>query len=267
MDIKIPTKLFGVDGKRALERILSEPDTPSRTEPQEQASSIIHGPYDIINKLTYGQAMEVLRQDYAAGRIPNHPTCQSIQGKTIRPLTMKETALARLEAYETLHNPDGSLKTKEERLALFNQWVFTTSGIMYKKNSTLFKILPTSIILASIAEDYTEASIPINYESAKVAELDSSKAKHNALLGLSEILNHKAWIETFEWDTTSLEEYAKAVLQIKKQKPAMAYWVLSNPNKDELRALALSGLRGNSLANGDSDLDGGACFVRVNPSL
>ncbi len=267
MDIKIPTILFGVDGKEALERILAEKDEEPR--PSDNGSrSIVKARYDIIKDLTYGQAMGVLRQDYAADRIPNHPTYQMPNGaKAIRALTMKETALAKMNNYETLKDTNGSTRSDEERIALFKTWSFTSTGIAYKKKSAKCKIMPVSENLATIAEDYKQEYIPIEYSNMNGAEIDTSTGKYNQHLTLNEVLKNAGWIESFEQDQKTLSDYANLTFKLlNNPEQAMGFWIIPNPDENHLRALALGSLVADGGgADGNLTLNSNARFVRVNP--
>ncbi len=270
MNIKIPTMLFGVDGKEALERILAEKDEEPR--PSDNGSPpIVKARYDIIKDLTYGQAMDVLRQDYAAGRIPNHPTYLMLNGaKAVRALTMKETALAKMNNYETLKDTNGSTRSDEERLALFKTWSFTSTGIAYQKKplikSVKCKIIPVSKNLVTIAEDYNQAYIPIKYDNMNGAEIDTSTGKYHQPLVLNEVLKNAGWIESFEQDQKTLSDYTHLTFKLlNNPEQAMGFWIIPNPKEDHLRALALNILDNHGYALGHDNLYNYARFVRVNP--
>ena len=267
MEFKIPAMLFGVDGKKALERILAEKDEEPR--PSENSSRpIVKDRYDIIQTGPYGQAMSVLRKDYSAGKIPNHPTYQIPGGiKTVRALSMKETSLARMNNYETLKNTDGATRSDEERLALFKTWSFTSTGIAYQKKSAKCKIIPVSENLVTIAENHNNESIPIKYGNVNGAEIDTSTGKHNHYLALNEVLENAGWIESFEQDKKSLSDYAELVFRLLNDpEQAMGFWTIQTPDKAHLRALALLSLVSSSFADGFNYFISNARFVRVNPS-
>ena len=267
MNIKIPNTLFGVDGKKELERILAEKDE-LKPEVPSSSSVFVRGRYDIIETPTYGQSMGVLRKDYAAGRIPNHPVYQAPNGsKVVRALSMKETALARMNNYETLKDANGSTRNDEERLALFETWSFTSTGIAYQKKSAKCKIIPVSENLVTIAEDYNQEFIPIEYNKINGAEIDTSTGKHNHYLALNEVLENAGWIESFEQDKKSLSDYANLTFKLlNNPEQAMGFWTIQTPDKAHLRVLALYGLVNDSHAFGYISFNDNARFVRVNPS-
>jgi len=266
MEIKLPKTLFGDDGRKALERILSEGDEVLRSDNFGGSSVVVKGRYDFVTDLNYAKALGVLRRDYSSGRIPGHPVYVFPDGKkVIRPLSLRETALARMNDYETLRDVDGSVRSDEDRLKLFNKWSFTCSGIAYHKGSSKCKILPVSEVLVTIAEDYDHAFIPINYANVNGFEIDTSAGKYNQALPLSEVLENAGWVESFELDRRALTDYAGLVFRLLKDPgKAMGFSVGGNTNIDELRPFVFGGLFNDSLA-GDGILDYNARFVRVNP--
>ena len=111
-----------------------------------------------------------------------HPTFVKEDGSRIyRPLTFEENIRARLDVYNTLHNPDGSERSDDDRLRLFYTWLDSCTGIAYKKGTTLFKMITESENLIRIPKGFNESYLPVDYPQLQGVELDSSQGKFNHL--------------------------------------------------------------------------------------
>ena len=219
---------------------------------------------------TYVLGVEALREYSAKGY-----SMQSLYTRTdgswiVRPLTFKENLLARVETYNTIKNADGSVKTDDERLKLFNKWLDSCTGIAYKAGTTKFKIVQQSLDLIEIPSEFNQQFMQIDYDSIDCIEFDSSDAKYITSLSLSKIKSHPAWLAAVEGDVTLLSEYSDIVFSLLKEKyngtNGMGFYVRSNTGTDELRALWVDYLYGYSGASGDYSLNNGGSFLLVAPS-
>ncbi|MEK6817070.1 MAG: hypothetical protein AABY09_05625, partial [Nanoarchaeota archaeon] len=163
--------------------------------------------------------------------------------------------------YNTLHNPDGSVRGDEDRLRLFGTWLDSCTGIAYQKGTTLFKIITESEDLINIGKGFNGAYLPVNYPQLQGVELDSSRGTYNELLTKNEVLKHPAWNAAVN-DKTLLKDYADLISGFGNGNK-MGFYVWQNTSKDELQALCVYDLYDSADANGCSDLDDGGHFVRV----
>jgi len=217
----------------------------------------IKGRYELMPQAdTYALGVEAVRNTAT-----NNPFIQDNGSKIYRPLTFKENIEARVNDYETLTNPDGSERTPEERIRFFNTWLNSSTGIAFKKGSTLFKIINECNELITIDSAFNNDYLPISYSQLQGNELDSGKGTYNILLTKDAVTNHPAWIAALENDRSLLRNYADIVFKL-KQGHLMRFWVRSNTDTDELRALYVNSLAGSSSAGGDDDLYVDACFLR-----
>lgn len=219
---------------------------------------------------TYALGVEALRESYKNGECKLQPFYTRTDGsRIVRPLTFKENIEARVNDYTTLHNPDGSAKTDDERSRLFNHLLDSCTAIAYKKGTSKFKIIPQSPGLIEIASTFNEYFLPIDYNSIKVAELDSNKGKYNSLLTKKEVICHPAWLAAVE-DRALLTEYANIVFKFLKEKHAktdgMRFLFSSNTETDVLHALCVYSIYNYTDAFGFDYLEGKGSFLMVAPS-
>ncbi|MBI5002685.1 J domain-containing protein, partial [Candidatus Woesearchaeota archaeon] len=115
-------------------------DERNRTAEQEQRLSA----YILMNIApTYARGVHALHTACVAENNLNHPKYICPDGSSIyRPLTFKEGIVARLREFNTLHNPDGSARSLDDRLVLFSRWNDSCTGIAKKAGTTKFKIIP-----------------------------------------------------------------------------------------------------------------------------
>jgi len=223
---------------------------------------------------TYAEGIEQLKiaADKTDNLDPLHNFTKQDGHQIYRSLTFMENLLARVEDYNTLQNPDGSTRTKEERLRLFNRFLNSCTGITYKKESTRFKINPLEQRLIEIPEGFKEPFLQANYEAAAGEELDPSDGNYNTLLTKPQALEHPAWILAVgntNDGRTLLNEYAKIVyteLSQRQNKPiedirAMGFWLRSDITQDQLRELFVHDLGNGSAAYGNNLLYYGASFL------
>ena len=112
---------------------------------------------------TYALSAHALRETCEKENNTVHPKINGVY----RPLSFKETIEARVEEYNK-GNKD-----------LFNYRFSTSSGIVYKANSTKFKIIPLCEQLIQIPEDFKKEYLPADYSNFKELELDFSKVKYD----------------------------------------------------------------------------------------
>lgn len=220
------------------------------------------GRYELMAQAgTYALGVEAVRSTANL-----NPFIMDNGSKIYRPLTFKENIEARVNDYNTEKNPDGSIRTEEERQRFFTTWLDSCTGIAYKgiadkKKSTKFKIIPECRELITIDRTINGEFLPVDYDSLQGIELDSSKGIYNVLLTKDKILNHEAWNEAVQ-DKSLLKNYADIVFSLKKGK-LMGFWTRSNTDDNELRALCINCLGSYSGAYGDYDLCFSARFLRA----
>lgn len=190
--------------------------------------------YEIVPARTYAQGVAKLR---AEGE---------------QPKTFKQNIEARVIAYE---NGDRSL---------VNTWLDSCTGMAYKAGTTKFKIIPRCNDLLTIPEVFYQYFLPIIYDNISAPELDSSNGSYNRLLEESEVENHEGWREALENDVALLKVYRDIIFKDFKKERAMNLYVRQDTKQDELRALFVDDLDGDSNAGGDY-LNNLGSFLRGSP--
>jgi len=193
-----------------------------------------------------------------------------------KPLTFKETILARVEAYESGDK------------SLFDTWLDSCTGIVYKSGTTKFKIVPNCEQLRTISKDFSGAFLPITYDAINASierretsddnlsptmyatidlpELDSTRGKYNTLLTYAESLEHPGWLAALEGDRELLKTYTNIVSSVRAAKygasdKLMGFLVRQNTPTDELNAAFVHSLNYNSNAVGSSSLVSNGRFL------
>ncbi len=212
-------------------RLLKESQEPIVAQPK-------CGKFEVIHADTYAEGLVKLKG----------------QGK--KPFTFFDNVEARIINYEI----------NDEGAELFKTWLDSVTGIAYKAHSTKFKLILKSDKLENIIENITKnfdrSFIPIDYDSERGVEFDSSKGKYNKPLTRKEAKNHEFWIAAMNSDKEKLVKYVDIWFDKTGRKEGMGVYLRSNTDKDELRGLALLSDDGSySNADGYYDLDYGACFV------
>src|SRR3989344_8632286 len=217
----------------------------------------IKGRYELMPQAnTYALGVEAVRNTAT-----NNPFIQDNGSRIYRPLTFKENIEARVNDYETSKDKDGNERTPEERLRFFNTWLDSSTGIAFKKGSTLFKIINECSELITIDSAFNEAYLPVDYSKLQGNELDSSKGTYNKGLTKEQVIEHESWIAALQGDKSLLKNYAEIVFNVKKGNELMGFYVRSNTGNDELRALCVGSLASDSNA-GDRVLGSVARFLR-----
>jgi hypothetical protein len=233
--------------------------------PQPQAHSPIEGTFEFMERTgTYALGVQALRDSYSRGECPTHPMFTKDDGSTIvRPLTFRETLKARVEDYENTHSSDGTERSKDDRLRLFQHWIDSSTGMAYKARTTQFKVIPLCRPLVEIDAGFNDNFMNVDYGALAGTELDSGAGKYSAWLTKDEVVDHPAWRAAVEDDLSLLRTYRDIVFTEKRNpEKAMGFWVLSNTGEDQLKALCVYNLS-YSNAFGSNDLDSSGSFLRV----
>ena len=203
----------------------------------ETATRYVHDGTDPVRSSTYANGVALLRE-----------------AKQERPFTFRENILARVEAYE---RGDKSL---------FDTWLDSCTGVANKRNSTLFQLVSSSPELIHIPAGFSDLFLPVDYDTIKGIELDSSEGKYNQGLTKDEILDHPAWLLAVEGDAHLLKKHRDIVFaELKNPKTTMGFYVRQNTEEDELRALLVDILSDNSYADGGNYLNVSGSFLRGSP--
>ncbi|MDP3734413.1 MAG: hypothetical protein Q8R37_04220 [Nanoarchaeota archaeon] len=230
--------------------------------------------YKIMSQAdTYASSVYQLRRACEAEENSAQPTFPRGNDSTMyRPLTFRENILARVEDFYTLYDQNRNKRTLDQRLRLFNTWLHSYTGIAYKANSpNEFKLILQSPHLIGIDEDFNEEAITeeltsgmLDYDALHgdgVITLNRNDETYNQLLTQEQVLNHPAWNAAVEEDKLLLQEYTNIVFSQRKGKN-MSFWLRTGVTEDQLRALFVSSLSGNSDANSNYYLGIGGCFLR-----
>jgi len=222
---------------------------------------------------TYALGLHALKEACIKENNPNHPQFTlSNRRKIYRPLTFKENVQARVENYETTYNSDGSERTLDERLSLITgRWNDSCTAIAYNAGTNKFKVVPISEHLITLNSNFNEDFIQIDYDNIVGPELDISKSIYNHLMSKYLVLKHEGWLAALEDDIVLLKSYTEIIFTELKRKykrtEGMTFWVQKNISADELRALSVNYLKGNSNADGYSSFITESDFLRRIPTL
>ena len=278
----LPVKSNLISVKEALAELRDynppvEPDggTPP-PDPGTPAGERFSGKYLLMAEAsTYANGLHALREACEQNNNPVHPKFVRDDGSEIyRPLTFKENIAARVEDYETELNLDGTERSHDDRLRLFNRrWLTSSCGIAHKAKSSKFKLDLICQDLILLPKDFNSAHLPINYSSHPGIELDKTTGLYNQSLTKTEIMEHSGWLAAVEDEKDLLKTYRDIVFYELQQRnknkimpeKAMGFWLLNKPSDDQLRALFVGSLGSNSNANGNYDLDNGGSFLQVTP--
>jgi len=228
----------------------------------------IIGVYSIIEDNPYAKTVHKLQKALSDNPNNTHPKfTKNDNSKIYRQLTFKENIEARVNDYETLNGPDGN-RSDEERTKLFKVYFDSCTGFAYKAGTTKFKINPICQDLIIIDKGFNEEFKTIKYDSFKGTEFDSAndKYKYNGLLTKSQFLEHEAYRFLYDNDKKLMENYWNIVSTLTKKDKLMSLWVRQNTAEDELRALYVDGIDGDSDAGGGNFLNLNARFLLVAPS-
>jgi hypothetical protein len=258
--------------REQLEHLIWKPgdDTQPSPEtvqpvPQPRAHSPIEGPFEFMERTgTYALGVQALRDSYSRGECSAQPLFTKDDGSTIvRPLTFQETLKARVEDYENTHSSDGTERSKDDRLRLFQYWIDSATGVAYKARTTQFKVIPLCRPLVEIDAGVNDNFMNVEYGALAGTELDSGAGKYGAWLTKDEVVDHPAWRAAVEDDVDLLRTYRDIVFSERSSDIAMAFFVGQNTDSDELRALCVNSLYSDSYAIGNDSLSYYGSFLRV----
>jgi hypothetical protein len=181
-----------------------------------------------------------------------------------KPFTFKENILARVEAYKSCDQ------------SLFDTWLDSSCGIVYKAGTTKFKLVLDCKQLGDIPSDFSQNYLPVEYDKIDGVELDRGTrlfrlfrrtAKYNTLLSEAEIMEHPAWLAVVEEDKPLLKEYTDIVFneyetEYDETDRLMGFYVQQNTKEDELRTVFVDYLDSGSCASGCYSLHSDGCFLR-----
>ena len=235
------------------------PDAP----PDEPANhTTITGTHEIIPASTYAKGVEIIRTTATGHELVNG---------VYRPLTFRENILIRTEIGEKIIAANNGLeRSKLEELLnaedIFANYLDSCTGIAYKEgNNDEFKIIPVCEELIAIPEDFTKTYLPVNYAGIRGTNLKRNQSKYNTILTKAEALVHPGWTVALEGDEDLLRRYVDVIFTVKDQ--AMGFYLVNNPEADQVRALYANSLSSLSNADGDGSLGSGARFLRVSPNV
>jgi len=193
---------------------------------KEQPRGLSQSKYVLMPETsTYAQGVEALRNVGA------------------RPLTFKENILVRVEAYESGDT------------SLFDVRLNSCTGMVYKKRTTKFKIVPYCKQLRTIPKDYPSAVMSIDYSTINGIELDSSTAKYNQPLRKAEILDHAGWLEIMEGDRALLKNYIDILNAVNKNDEMMCFVLRQHILTDELISVFVGSSTSYFNVDGTNDLN------------
>ncbi len=240
-------------------------------EPPQPAEVLCAGYILMPQTSTYALGVQALRQacQRELNADPRHRFVRPDGSRIYRPLKFKDNLQARVENYNTLHNPDGTERSRADRLKLFSRWQDSCMGAAYLAESTRFKLIPECEQLITIPADFNGAFLEAPYNTWNVPELDSAArgAKFNQDLSASEVLEQPGWRAAAEEDIDLLRGYRDIVFaelqQQYRRDKGMGFYVRQNTPTDELRALFVHILGLGSYADGRDDLFSLGSFLRV----
>ena len=214
---------------------------------------------------TYALGVDALKKACEKEKNIFHPQYTKADGRQIyRPLTLRENCAAMVWDYETLEKPDGSLRTREERLRLFTpSWKDSCTSVVTNAGTTKFKVVPQSAGLITIAREFESTFLPVDYSSVQATELDSASGLYNQLLPEGKVPEVEGWRQGVEEDVYLLKTLAHIVCTERKCDSAMGFWVRPNTFQDEERALFIDNLSSNCNADGNDFLYNLGSFLRV----
>ena len=128
-------------------------------------------------------------------------------GGNARPLTFKETVQARINQFRAFQDAGKSVNVEG---TLWTTFLDTSTAIIYKKNSTKFKIVQLSLDLLKLSADDKREFLQVNYDSfTGVEELDVTNPEHgvyNQLLTWVQVVGrrdskpHMGWLAALRGD-------------------------------------------------------------------
>jgi len=230
--------------------------------------------YELMpSQSTYGEGVHALQNSYAGKEteVPSHLWYEYNGRKIIRPLTFRENILARVENFETLKNKNGSTRTMEDRLILFDTLSHSCTGVAYSsRNEEDFMIIPVCKELITLPKNFSEYCIQLNYSSlqGKGFVLKRSHTKYDEQLTESEVITHPAWIAAVQEDIILLCTYTAIVFKQMSngEDKLMGFYLKDKIYRDQLRSLFVLNRYNDSGALGGHNLINTVFFRATPPS-
>ena len=230
-------------------------DTPPVIVPA--SNPVSSGEYILMPQTsTYALGVDALRQACNQENNQNHPQFVLPDGSRIyRPNTFLENILARMTDFNTLTNPDGTQRSMEERLKYFNTWLDSCCGVVCQAKTTNLQLILRCPQLISLAKDFADGFLPVDYASFQGIKLDSN----------NKTFARDAWMALLEGRTDVYTEYLSVLKAAKGKKVIPDFWKRQNTAADELRAVYVNNLDNYSNASGSNSLSNGGRFLRRSP--
>jgi len=173
----------------------------------------------------YGAALQQLQQACLEDQNSRQPrTHEGI----IRPLTIEEQVKVFVDNYA---------KGRE----LLNIFWDSCSAIVYKGNSSRFKILSLSPQLLSLDQETEIAELDIDYHKIEGPEFDRKDSAYRVPLSLEQYISHPVLNELLP-DLALRREYGKIAGKMNKKGDVFSLFVEPNPLKDVLKPLYINHL-------------------------
>jgi hypothetical protein len=244
---KLAKKIEEDERQKELEEKLKKKEL--KEEKEEPIITTASARYEIIDGETYAKAVQKLRDMSAI------------------PFTFKQNIEARVSNYNTLENLDGSKRTIEERLLLFNISLDSCTGIVNKAYSSRFKIIPYCLGLINIMPVSSNIKgLLADYEKTGGDELFTGWAKYDNDIIPEDVITHPAWLASLENDKELLKKYVSIYFKEFKKQRGMGFWVSKLESNEELRPLYLhSGKRFDNSGAYQGHLNDHTRFLRLKP--
>ncbi|MBI5393133.1 hypothetical protein HZA96_04640 [Candidatus Woesearchaeota archaeon] len=243
--------------------------------PRKASIALVHE--FLPSQSTYAQGVHALRASYNGkeAEIPQHMLYRTSAGvRLIRPQTLEEAMLARINDFDTLQDSNGKQRTMEERLRLWDKLIDTCAGVAYENgNNEHFKLSSICEPLITIPQDFRNAFLDVNYAAFDGIQL-ARTAYYYKRLSEQEFDLCEAW-QLLLPDQTARTRLKQIVYhQAKNQqeqlliadndKKALGFYLVNNSDRDQLRSVFVSSRNNYSDAYG-VNLNGSSSVLRATP--
>ena len=229
--------------------------------------------YKFVKGLTYARGIHNLQKACEKDPLCIQPIFTTSSGKTMYcPLTLLEYMKGVVVDFNTLKDENGKERSLDDRERLLNNlWIYTSSGILNKANSSQFKLIPQSEDLVTIDKNFEGDFLTVSYNSVEGIRLDENCGEYNKRLRKDQVPEQPGWRavagETKE-GLYVLNEFADIafarILRRLREDRGMRFYVRTNTQNDELRPLFVHTLLlTNFEANGTTSLFYDGSFPRV----
>ena len=248
------------------------PVQPSTSQPSDipDTTQALNGIYEITERFdTYALGVDSIRNTKITLKNLQPQFTKPDGSKIYSPLTTLESLEVMINDYNTLKDEHGTDRSVADRIKLFSNYKYTCTGVAYKNGGGEIKIIPESSDLILIPNGFNQNSLQIDYSKIIGTKLDTSKAKYNQVLSQSEVIVHPAWIASVgdtQHGRDILKAYSNIIFNLLKNNnktQGMGYWITTNPDSDQLRALFVNSIDDYSGAVGYDVLSNYARFLRV----